>query len=309
MSYREDERIKAIKIREALFRDPGAGVFFKKKREFVLQDPTLNLWAGIRDDAIDYFERNNIGWWMGDDKNEPTGHLLSSQVACVNHLYFARQRKDVATAILKNMSSKIDEALNVDDGYVEFEANGKSNYLNEKSHTRGANSTSIDAVMVGKKNNGSNILILIEWKYTEEYREENKYIPERYNLYNKLLKEDNCPIFTNDYESLYFEPFYQLMRQTLLGWKMVQAGEYQCDEYIHLHVIPDNNIELRKRVTSPGLSSKGDNMSQAWKSVLKEPERYIVISPEELINPIGTCSDTHSIINYLEKRYWKKNNS
>ncbi|OEU80443.1 MAG: hypothetical protein BA865_04050 [Desulfobacterales bacterium S5133MH4] len=54
---------------------------------------------------MDYFERNHITWWMGDKKNEPTGHLLSSQVACINHLYFARQRKDVATAILKSVDS------------------------------------------------------------------------------------------------------------------------------------------------------------------------------------------------------------
>ena len=151
---------------------------------------------------------------------------------------------------------------------------------------------------------GSNALVLIEWKYTEEYRQENKYIPDRYNTYNKLLEDNNCPIVTNDYESLYNEPFYQLMRQTLLGWKMVQAGEYQCDEYMHVHVIPENNTELRDRVTSPGLN--GRNISEAWKSVLKDPEQYIVISPEEFIKPSSVCPDTQSIITYLEKRYWNE---
>ena len=304
MSYRENERKKAIEIRDEVFRDPGAGVFFEKEREFVLQDPTLNLWAGIREDVIKYFERNHIAWWMGDEKNEPTGHLLSSQVACTNHLYFVRQRKDVATAILQNVSDKVVEADTIDDGYVEFEAIGEKNYLGERSHTRGANSTSIDAIMVGKKNDGSNILILIEWKYTEEYREENKYIPARSDIYDKFLHKDNCPIDTADYESLYYEPFYQLMRQTLLGWKMVQAGEYECDEYIHVHVIPEDNVELRERVTSPRL--KGDTMSEAWKSVLREPGRYIVISPEEFMKPASICPDTHSIRTYLGKRYWNK---
>jgi len=185
---------------------------------------------------------------------------------------------------------------------MEFEAIGRKNYLGERSHTRGANCTSIDAIMVGSKKNGKNILFLIEWKYTEEYREENKYIPERYNVYNKLLQEKDCPIGTDDYESLYYEPFYQLMRQTLLGWKMVQHGEYQCDEYIHVHVIPENNIELRDRVTSPRLN--GSSMSEAWKSVLKEPKSYKVISPENFIKPASICPDTHSIITYLEKRYW-----
>ncbi len=305
MSYRENERRKALKIRDELLRDPGDGVFFSKKREFVLQDPSLNLWAGIRTDAIKYFDKNNISWWMGEDKNEPTGHLLSSQVACINHLYFVRQRKDVATEILKNISNKIEEAVVVDDGYVEFEAIGEKNYLNEKSHTRGANCTSVDAIMVGKKKNGKNILVLIEWKYTEEYREENKYIPERYNIYDKLLSEPQCPIVATDFESLYYEPFYQLMRQTLLGWKMVQAKEYQCDEYIHLHIIPEKNNELKGRVTSPKLT--GSNMSGAWRNLLKELDRYIVISPEKFIRPTEICLDTDAVLTYLDKRYWNKN--
>jgi hypothetical protein len=158
--------------------------------------------------------------------------------------------------------------------------------------------------MVGRKESGSNILFLIEWKYTEEYREENKYIPKRYEIYDELLKEDGCPIDTEDFESLYYEPFYQLMRQTLLGWKMVQAREYHCDEYIHLHVIPENNTELRDRVTSPKLRSRGGNMSEAWKSVLREPGRYKAIPPEEFMKPVFTFPDTQSIRTYLQKRYW-----
>jgi hypothetical protein len=301
MSYRENERKKAVEIREAFFRDPGAGVFYKKERDFVLKDPALNLWAGIRDDVIEYFERNNISWWMGDEKNEPTGHLLSSQVACINHLYFLRQREDVAKGILKYVSDKIEKAVRIDEGYIEFEAIGKENYLGERSHTRGANCTSIDAIMVGAKTDGSNILVMIEWKYTEEYGEQNKYIPERYRIYDRLLQNIYCPIKTSDPESLYYEPFYQLMRQTLLGWKMVQAGEYGCDEYIHVHVIPENNLELRERVPSPKL--KGDTMSEAWQSVLKEPARYKVLSPEEFLKPAFTCPDTQSIRSYLQKRY------
>ena len=295
MSYREVQRQKATAMRESLFRDPGAGLFSKKEREFVLHDATLNLWAGIRNDAIEYFKENSIAWWMGDENTEPTGHLLSSQVACINHLYFVRQRKDAATAILKNICGRIDHAVRVDNGFVAFEVIGKQNYLNERSHTRGANATSVDAVMIGEKKPGSNVLILIEWKYTEEYREESKYKPERYEIYDSLLKEEQCPIHVDDFSSLYYEPFYQLMRQTLLGWKMVQHKEYQCDEWIHLHVIPEGNAELRERITSPGLRSRGDSMSAAWKSVLREPLRYIPITPEEFLGPVFACPDTHSI--------------
>jgi len=302
MSFREEERKKAIKIREELLRDPGGGYFLGKKREFVLKDSTLNLWAGIREDVIDYFERNKITWWMEDASNEPSGHLLSSQVACLNHLYFIRQRQDAATAILKNILPNITKAQIVDDGFVEFEIIGSQNYLGERSHTRGANSTSVDALMVGERTDGNNILFLIEWKYTEEYRADPKYIPERYDIYNKLLDEKNCPIVINNYEALYYEPFYQLMRQILLGWKMVENNEYSCNEFLHIHVIPENNKELREKVTSPSLV--GNTMSDAWKNVLKEPNRYIVISPDQIVKPIENCSDTKSILSYLQKRYW-----
>jgi hypothetical protein len=304
MNYRDREKARSQKILKEVIQANGNGLYGGNRYEFVLEQGELNLWDGIRDDALDYFKRNSIVWSKGQQKNIPTGHLFSSQVACVNHLYFIRQRKDIATEILKNISEKVEAAKPVDDGYVEFETIGKKNYLNERSHTRGANCTSVDAMMIGRKKNGKNILFLIEWKYTEKYSEKNKYIPERYEIYDKLLGESECPIVTTDYESLYYEPFYQLMRQTLLGWKMVQAGENQCDEYQHIHVIPDENMELKGKNTSPKLS--GDDLSRAWKSVLKEPTRYKGISPKNFINPAKSFPDTDVILTYLDRRYWNQ---
>jgi len=302
MSFRENERKRMVEIRDDIFRDPGGGKYSKLEREFVLKNPQLNLWGGIREDALDYFERNHIVWW-GEGENKSSGHVLSSQIACLNHLFFLRQRKDVATAILRNIRSDIVEAVVVDDGFVEFEVIGNQNHLGEKSHTRGANATSIDAVMVGMKRDGRNILVMIEWKYTEHYGPENKYIPARAKVYDPLLADPDSPIKSQNYESLYYEPFYQLMRQTLLGWKMVQKNEYNCDEYIHLHVIPLKNKDLKERVTSPDLTGK--TMSEAWQNVLREPKRYQVISPKELLLPIKNCLDTYAIFAYLEKRYWQ----
>ena len=36
MNYREEQRERAIKLREELFRDPGDGLYKNIKREFVL---------------------------------------------------------------------------------------------------------------------------------------------------------------------------------------------------------------------------------------------------------------------------------
>ena len=57
MKYIDKERQKAIEIRDKVFRDPGSGLFFGKERDFVLSEPELNLWEGIRKDAIAYFKK------------------------------------------------------------------------------------------------------------------------------------------------------------------------------------------------------------------------------------------------------------
>lgn len=300
MSYIEDQRLKAVNIRDRIFKDPGNGIFMGKERDFVLSEPNINLWEGIRFDAIDYFKRNKIAWWKGE---EPTGHLLSSQIACLNHLYFLRQREDLATEILRKLDNDIIKALTVDDGYVEFEFIGNNNYLKEKSHTRGANCTSIDAVMIGLTKNNKRKIVFIEWKYTESYSQENKYIPERSKIYDPLIETFNSPlIYGIPFEVFYYEPFYQLMRQTLLAWECVKNNDHNVDDYLHVHVVPDKNEELKYRITSPML--KGKDIHKAWKSVLKDDDKFLTISPNELLSSLQNMKDTKSILYYLNERYW-----
>ena len=304
MKYREEQRQRAIKIRDKLFKDPGDGLYKNKKRVFVLSKPDLNLWSGIREDAIDYYKKYKISWWNSGD--EPTGHLLSSQISCLNHLYYLRQREDVSTLILNNINNKIQRALKIDTGFVEFEKVGSKKLGKEKHLTRGANCTSIDALMLGEDKYGKRTLFLIEWKYTETYGSESKLKggsgERRLKAYKELLQSEDCPISIDNHEYLYYEPFYQLMRQTLLGWEMVKRKEYNSDDWMHIHVIPDKNKELKNKITSPGL--QGDNIEEAWKSVLKESDKYISVDPIKLISPIRYCQDTKALLTYLENRYW-----
>ena len=301
MNYRDRERKRAISIRESLFKDSGNGVFFGKEREFVLNDPTLNLWEGIRVDALQYFKRNKIPWWKGNN-DSPSGHLLSSQVACVNYLYYLRQRKDLVTAVLNEIDNDITEALIVDDGYVEFEFIGTRQHLKEKSWTRGANCTSVDAAMIGKNSAGKKKLFLIEWKYTECYSSDNKYIDERSAVYDKFITDSDSPFKEVPVETFYYEPFYQLMRQTLLAWKLIENNDHGCSDYYNVHVIPNENKELLENITSPYL--KGDNITEAWRSILKNPDKYLTISPRDFISPCSKKADSQSFLSYLEKRYW-----
>ena len=93
------------------------------------------------------------------------------------------------------------------------------------------------------------------------------------------------------------------MRQTLLGWTMTQRKEYGVVDWLHIHVIPNENKELREKITSPNLI--GRTLEVSWKNQLRHPEKYIVISPEEFLEPIKNLEDTLSITKYLEARYWK----
>jgi hypothetical protein len=315
MSYRDDQKKWAEDLLPEFFRAEGNGKFANgNDYPFVLKKPELNLWDGIREDAISYFSENSIPWWEATE-NGPTGHLLSSQVACVNHLFLLRQRQDLATAVLQNIDPAIVSAELLDDGYVEFEIIGQKNYLNEKQHTRGANATSIDAVMLGRKKK-KNILVSIEWKYTENYGGECLYIEPRWEIYNPLMKEENSPIDskiakrfgTEPFKPLYYEPFYQLMRQTLLSWKMAEANEYGADDYLHLHIVPDENTEMLEGITAKILQETPDgdhfNMENAWKSVLKNSSKYKRISPKDFLEPLKKEKDTKTLLQYLGKRYW-----
>ena len=176
--FRDREEHRLVALRDALFGDPGQGLYRKIPRAFVLAKAERNLWAGIRQDAADYFKRNNIGWHM-TSWGELPGHVLSSQVACVNHLFLLRQRQDLATAVLKSVDPEISAAEVVDDGFVEFEFIGKQQRLKEKAFSRGANCTSVDAAMIGRTTSGERRMFLIEWKYVEAYSTEDKYIEAR----------------------------------------------------------------------------------------------------------------------------------
>lgn len=298
-SFQERERRRLVEGRDRLFRDPGSGVFSGKPREFVLSEAALNLWDGVREDVIDYFARNRIAWWGGPDA---TGHMLSSQIACVNHLYLLRQRQDLADAVLRSLNSEIVAAEPVDDGLVEFEFIGAKQYLAEKRFVRGANCTSVDAFMIGRTADGERRAFLIEWKYTESYRREDKYIRERACVYDHLITAEDSPFKPIKPRILYFEPFYQMMRQTLLGWLISKHKDHGCTSYRHVHVVPGGNAEFHNQVTAPHLI--GASVSEAWCSVLRNPELYLARTPADLIHPIEGEKDTKALLAYLGRRYW-----
>jgi hypothetical protein len=116
------------------------------------------------------------------------------------------------------------------------------------------------------------------------------------------------------FKALYYEPYYQLMCQTLLDWKMVSANEYGADDYIHINFIPDENHEMLRTITSKELqkikNQSGDeyeplDMEDAWECVLKDHTKYKRISPQWFLKPLRNEKDTKSLLQYLYQRYWQ----
>ena len=297
--------------------DKGNGYFMGKPRHFVLKDGMNNLYEPIRNDVLRYFKDNDISWWGGD---KPSGHTLSSQIACLNHLFAIMGDKEAVLAMLNGVRDEFKEVLSVQcdvaPQYIGFEVVSEEDPLNEKTSTRGSNCTSVDAFIYAKHKDDTIWLIPIEWKYTEHYanldksnedrhgeeKGSNGKGQERVRRYSALTDASlQLKSLDSYYGSIYYqEPFYQLMRQTLWAENVVKLKEekLKADNYMHIHVIPSANKDLLDKK----YSVSGMGMEDTWRSMLSDQSKYIIVDPQELLEPI---KDKYpELVSYLRKRYW-----
>ena len=289
----------------------GCGICWnKEKKEWrqyphILQhqDSLKNLFAPIRSAVINYFDVYDIAWWrQHEDRYFPTGNLLSSQIHCLNHLFALRKDKDAVLAIVNHATGMVfDEvlpsSLDKDGGYIAFEFAYKNDELlgeNDNGARRGYMWTSKDAMIVARKGKDK-WLIPIEWKYTETYEKEDKTCRKRLERYEKRIKESDqlkMPENGRIPNSIYFqEPSYELMRQTLLCEQLQHKG--LAKNFFHLNVIPKGNTALREAV------------EKEYIPMLKDPSKFKIIDPQDLLSPLKGNDDYKELMEYLETRYWK----
>lgn len=155
----------------------------------------------------------------------------------------------LARLVVEALGGDLPEMLSVENGpdgrpwYVGFEWIG-GDHLNEGdrsgNRSRGANATSADAVLRFRRG-GKSETVLIEWKYTESYGApvDPKGHQTRNARYAAIAFDPNGPI-RNDLglklEDLFFEPFYQLLRQQMLAYHMQKAREDGADRVSVLHI-------------------------------------------------------------------------
>ncbi|MGH6863813.1 MAG: PGN_0703 family putative restriction endonuclease, partial [Methylocella sp.] len=121
-------------------------------------------------------------------------------------------------------------------------------------------------------------------------------------VYDNLIAAEDSPFKRIEPRALYFGPFYQMMRRTLLGWQISKHEDHDCTSYSHIHVVPEQNAEFHRKVTSPLL--KGASVSEAWLAVLRRPELYIGTTPANFMRPVVEERDTKALTGYLKSRYW-----
>lgn len=336
--YEAEKARQTSLIKEGLFgsSENGNGNFKGKAYPFVLQQKNsvfTNLYEPIRSQAMSYFGENKINWWAG---KLPTGHILSSQIACVNHLLALRKNSRAVLALINGVCNQFKEVLPIpcdtDESYIAFEAVSKVDHLNEEGPTRGSNCTSVDALVYAVDNNGEKWIIPIEWKYTESYDDCNsadksnegitykketdpKKKPKgevRLERYSKLIEHSDqlrsIPAFVNadTYQlqgSIYFfEPFYQLMRQTLWAEQMIEHKETEdikADHYMHLHIIPKLDSDLLDKKYR---TSKGNNMEDTWRACIVDQSKYVIVDPRQFMSPVKDMYP--ELWDYLSKRYF-----
>ena len=294
------------------------GIYKDKARPFCLplEHAEENLFPGIRQSAPAYFASQGIKWHDGQD-GKPSNHLCSSQVCCLNFLFPFADRPRALAEVFRPVFPAIREMLPIENGqFIACEWIGKENYLGEKisrngKRTRGANFTSADAAVLFEQTDGKRQFVLIEWKYTESYGGTPLKISmngtDRTAIYRPLFDRDDCPINKDllpNFGSLFYEPFYQLMRQQFLAHEMECAHELGADKVSVLHVAPACNSDFQ-RVTSAELQPLGKTATEVWKRLVMPGDRFISVSAEQLFGGLSEerLPESREWLEYIFARY------
>ena len=303
-----------------------------------LADKTNNLAPSIRKTAPDYFAAPDwepadaISWHIH------AAHGLSSQVCCLNFLMPLAERREVLSKVIGRAlkippprMQRVEGGPDGKDWFIGFEWTGGpgADFLSEardgKPLKRGANCTSADAFVQFEGADGPEGL-LIEWKYTESY---GSRLPDRVRTdgtggnatrtlrYADKLFDPDGPVRSGLHlsdapeqpltlEDFFWEPFYQLVRQQMLAFRIEKATGVRTRV---LHLSPAGNVALH-RVTSrriEAITREGDAF-RAFEKLLASHDdgqpRFISRTIEEVFVPVlDELPESDPWAGYLRRRY------
>jgi hypothetical protein len=179
----------------------------------------------------------------------------------------------------------------------EYTGPGDADWLGEANGgvpQRGAHATASDAAVAFVDERGRRHLLLIEWKYSEEYRSHklsaDKTGKRNARYGNKAFAPDG-PIRADlglQLIDFFHEPFYQLLRQQMLAWQIEKSGAF--DRVRVLHLSPSGNRALHE-VTAPALRTVGraehTDAFAAYRATLTDPDAFLSRTIEEAFAPLA----------------------
>ena len=131
-------------------------------------------------------------------------------------------------------------------------------------------------------------VVLIQWKYSRISGSTSYKIArsgtDRRTIYSHLFESPDRPInkeILPNYDALFYEPFYQFMRQQFLANEMEKAHDLDADIVSLLHIAPANNKEFRK-ITSPAADIFGNFGDGRLTELVMGENRFLSLSTEEL---------------------------
>jgi len=130
---------------------------------------------------------------------------------------------------------------------------------------------------------------------------------DRTEIYRLLYRRGDCPIKKDllpGFDSLFYEPFYQMMRQQLLAHEMEKAHGLGADIASVLHLAPVRNTDFR-RITSTELEGLGESATDVWTKLVRPEGRLLSVSTERLFGDLTTeqIPEMQTWIEYIRKRY------
>jgi hypothetical protein len=270
---------------------------------------SLSLLPEVREAALALFAELEIPWHAGVAAG-PSNHLLSSQVQCVNALgQMVAEPSQLVSAFGDSLG--IGEVLEIEPGrFLTFEYIGEQDLLHEAiggRRTRGAYSTSVDAAFLHRAIDGVVELVLVEWKYTEQYAlraispAKNAT---RLKRYGTLLADPTGPV-RNDllsFDHLTDEPFYQLVRQQLLAHALESNNPYGAGRCRVVHVTPAGNTAYQASLSRAEHQALGSSVGEVWQQLLRLPDRFASMDSSVFLNPAITSREYAA--RYAEDVVW-----
>jgi hypothetical protein len=94
-----------------------------------------------------------------------------------------------------------------------------------------------------------------------------------------LWDDNGCPLKRDvvPYEDLFVEPFYQLLRQQLLAWRMEHEQERDARLVRVVHICPVGNEGVHAALNRPSHAAAGDDVVSIWSSICRTPGRFITM--------------------------------